>query len=444
MKDEKETLRKTADSIHVMEDFDPAILADVTAPVVSLYIPVHHTEREERRDIWDRDMFKDLMKDAERTLAETYDKDAYKGIVEKADYLLEHPDMPLWLHAGEGLGFLMNNDDIYVYNLFFAPDPMVAAGDTYFVKPLLRNFQYGTEYYVLELGNDRFSWVKGDRTHVERQQLPQEVHDFFSELFANSDDTAADMKKGELGALDYITLEGHMGQYHDRQSRNEVKKDDALPWFRYVNQAVNDYLVRDDATPIILCCDEEYEHAFRKLSTLRHLLPVGIKKDPAGLDGKALLEESLTVMDGIRDANIKETAEKFGADAAHGKASDDFDAIGMALAERRVGALFLVKGKILPAASTSTPAPSPSMGTPTRSTTATSTRPRPTSPTPSPRRHWPKTPTSTSSSRIRCPPTNPSPPSSATRSNSPDIATNSYTERELLWAPFFRASKESS
>lgn len=123
MKDEKETLRKTADSIHVMEKFDPAILADVTAPVVSLYIPVHHTEREERRDIWDRDMFKDLMKDAERTLAETYDKDAYKGIVEKADYLLAHPDMPLWLHAGEGLGFLMNNDDIYVYNLFFAPSP---------------------------------------------------------------------------------------------------------------------------------------------------------------------------------------------------------------------------------------------------------------------------------------------------------------------------------
>lgn len=256
--------------------------------------------------------------------------------------------MPLWLHAGEGLGFLMGNDDVYVYNLFFAPDPMVAAGDTYFVKPLLRNFQYGTEYYVLELGNDRFSWVKGDRAHVQRQQLPREVHDYFSELFANSDDTAADMKKDELGALDYITLEGHMGQYHDHQSRNDVKKEDAAQWFRYVNKAVNDYLVRDDTTPIILCCDEEYEHAFRKVCTLRHLLPEGIKKDPAGLDGKALLDEALTVMDGIRDANIKQAAEQFGADAAHGKASDDFDAIGMALAERRVAALFMVKGKILP------------------------------------------------------------------------------------------------
>ena len=159
MKDEKETLRKTADSIHVMEKFDPAILADVTAPVVSLYIPVHHTEREERRDIWDRDMFKDLMKDAERTLAETYDKDAYKGIVEKADYLLEHPDMPLWLHAGEGLGFLMNNDDIYVYNLFFAPEPMVPPATPTSSSPCCAT-PVRHRYYVLELGNDRFSWVK--------------------------------------------------------------------------------------------------------------------------------------------------------------------------------------------------------------------------------------------------------------------------------------------
>ncbi len=62
MKDEKEILRTTDKSIHVMEDFDPSLLENVAAPVVSLYIPVHHDEREERRDLWDADMFKDLMK----------------------------------------------------------------------------------------------------------------------------------------------------------------------------------------------------------------------------------------------------------------------------------------------------------------------------------------------------------------------------------------------
>ena len=94
-------------------------------------------------------------------------------------------------------------------------------------------------------------------------------------------------------------------------------------------------------------------------STLRHLLPVGIKKDPAGLDGKALLEGSLAVMDGIRDANIKGNRREVRADAAYGEAPDDFDAIGMALAERRGERLFLVKGaRSSPAASTSTPVPS--------------------------------------------------------------------------------------
>ena len=58
---------------------------------------------------------------------------------------------------------------------------------------------------MLELGNDRFSWVKGDRTHVERQQLPQEVHDFFSGC-SNSDDIAADARKGREGRADYISL----------------------------------------------------------------------------------------------------------------------------------------------------------------------------------------------------------------------------------------------
>ena len=41
--------------------------------------PVHHDEREERRDLWDADMFKDLMKDAYRTLSEHYPDESFKA-----------------------------------------------------------------------------------------------------------------------------------------------------------------------------------------------------------------------------------------------------------------------------------------------------------------------------------------------------------------------------
>jgi hypothetical protein len=349
MKNEKEALRKTGKAIELMSSFNPADLVNDKGPFVSIYLPIHRSEREKRQDLWDHSAFKELLQKAERTLeAQGLKKDDFAGILKFADYLVENPDMPLWIHAGEGLGFLLNNEGAKVYNLYFAPEPMVVASSTYFVKPLIRNFQYGTEYYVLELSNDRFSWAKGTRTSVEHQQLPQGVVDYFSELFANSDDTKADMKKHEEGALDFITLEGHMGQYHNHKSRNEVTQLDSRQWFHYVNRAVNDYLALNDSTPIILCCDKEYAHDFRKISTLKHLLPEGIGKDPATLDGKKLLAESLAVIDGIRDANIKAAAEAFGGDAARGKGSDDLVEIGMALAEKRIKALFMVKGKILP------------------------------------------------------------------------------------------------
>ena len=125
------------------------------------------------------------------------------------------------------------------------------------------------------------------------------------------------------------------GVEHERAARGEVAAQNLLGDQR-LRRALEVALERTCAVDRIeAALDDE------ALGRIRHY-------DHESLDGKALLEESLAVMDGIRDANIKETAEKFGADAAHGKASDDFDAIGMALAERRVGALFLVKGKILP------------------------------------------------------------------------------------------------
>lgn len=79
----------------------------------------------------------------------------------------------------------------------------------------------------------------------------------------------------------------------------------------------------------------------------------------------------------------------------------------MALAERRVGALFLVKGKILPGGFDINTGTVTFDGNPNPVDHGYIDPAAPTSPTPSPRRHWPKTPTSTSSSRIRCPPTNP-------------------------------------
>ena len=64
---------------------------------------------------------------------------------------------------------------------------------------------------------------------------------------------------------------------------------------------------------------------------ISHLLPVDIEKDPAGLDGKMLLEDALTIMDTQREANVKQVLEQYALDASKGRATDDYNAIALAL-----------------------------------------------------------------------------------------------------------------
>ena len=178
----KEAIRELAEKVQVMDHFDPAMFKNPEAPAVSIYLPVHRTERENRRDEWDRLEFKNLAKDAERTLAEKYDNPRdYAGIKEYLDFLLENEDLPLWLDAGASLGFLITNKAAYAFNLGFEVQSVVVVSDHFYVKPLLRNSQYGMTYTLLLLDTDFFSVLKGDRSSVHYVQLPDNIKNYFAE-----------------------------------------------------------------------------------------------------------------------------------------------------------------------------------------------------------------------------------------------------------------------
>ncbi|MDT9121390.1 hypothetical protein RSW84_28495, partial [Escherichia coli] len=68
----------------------------------------------------------------------------------------------------------------------------------------------------------------------------------------------------------------------------------------------------------------------------------------AGLDGKTLLEDALTIMDAQREANVKQVLEQYAYDASKDKATDDYNAIALALLERKVGVLLVQEGKDIP------------------------------------------------------------------------------------------------
>ena len=336
----KEAIRELAENIHVMSGVDPKGYQNPSAPVVSIYIPVKRTQRDDRQEDWDRIELKDLAKEAERHLEEKYSNYDIKGITDKLDYLVTHKDLPLWINASAGLGFLVSATDVYVFNLSFAPEPVVAVGQQYYLKPLFRNLQYEMNYKLLLLNTDFFALLDGDYNGIRYEPLPDDVKNYFAETFPEFD--------GETTALDYYSLEDHRTPFDDNKSRNEVTQEEAEKFFRYVDKAMNDKLVRDDKTPVILVTLPEHEHMFRQICTFDTLLPETIKKDARTLSGTELRNDAVKIMEDRKDAELADLKEKYGYHASKGNATNSIPDIGFALAEKKVGVLFLEAGKGLP------------------------------------------------------------------------------------------------
>lgn len=340
LRDSVNELDAVRTSIRTVDNFDPELYKQAKAPYVSIYLPVQHKERTQRRDTWTADEFKDLAKEALRRLAEGYDDEAFAGLRERIDYLQGHPDDTVWLNAGKGLAFLMSNTGVDVLNLDFAPEATVVVGDELYIKPLLRNFRYGMSYYLLLLNTDRFGLLRGDYDGVHYLPLLPSVHQEFAEMFDAYDGTEA--------ALDYYSLEGHMSPYHDHKSRKEVSKEEAEKFFRHVNKVMSDDVAKVDPTPVILVTLPEHAALFRRLCTFDTLLPEGIEKDARTLSGETLRDDAVKIIDAKRQADLKKVIERYELDASKSKATDDLVKVGEALAERNVDVLFVEMGKGLP------------------------------------------------------------------------------------------------
>ena len=325
------------DGISVLADFDSALFEHEEPPLVSLYLPTHGRAGAEE----DRIRFKGLVEEARGKLAQEFAHREHTGVDARLDEVaarLEELASPV---PGGSLAVLVGNDRAYLYQLGYEAGPLAFAGERFYVRPLLKNFSFGSRYFLLGLSADRFAFVHGDFGSLDRVELPADVLDEFSEEFPLVYD-------GHEGALDYSSLENHMPPYHGWKSRNDVRKEEAGKFFQYVNKAVTDYLVAGTDLPVILVSLPEHQSAFRRISTIPHLLDEGIEKDIGGIEAPELLSDAKAVIEHVREARATELLEKFGDAEAHGGASSDLKAIGLALVERKVRALFLAEGAYIP------------------------------------------------------------------------------------------------
>lgn len=323
--------------ISVLTNFDSLLYTTAKPPVVSMYLPTHGPARLQE----DRQQLEALIQETKTKLTQEYEHRELTKLDEHLNQVVVHLGEIVHDAENSSIGIFIDDENAYLYMLGYPVAPCVSVDERFYIKPLLKHFQFGAHYFLLGLNTDRFSWIHGDFGSLERVQMPESVKDEFSELFPIVYD-------GQEAALDYESLENHMPPYHGYKSRNDVRKEEATKFFYYVNRAVNEHLIQDSPLPVILVSLPEHQTLFRSISTIPTLLDEGIEKNVNGIEAPELLVEAKAVIIRERTHRAQKLLELYGDMQPHGGATSELAEIGLALVERKVRALFLAEDAYIP------------------------------------------------------------------------------------------------
>ncbi|WP_139652909.1 baeRF3 domain-containing protein [Raoultibacter phocaeensis] len=329
-------MRPDLSDITVSNEFDPALFANHEGPLVSLYMTTHRHAPENRQDPI---RYKNLVTETKSLFELNYDRKDYEGILEPLDLLETYRDADIWRKAKDGLAVLASNDGMTVYKLDYPVDEFVSVTDTFHIKPLIRNFQFGSHYYLVAIDENGFQVFEGDFHSIEKLEMPDGIETEFRKEFDDYTNALTGMN-GHQGS--------HSPTYHRYGDKSEVGEKDTEEHFRYAAKAIEDAFAKHRLCPIILVGLPENQAIFRAVASIPTLLEENIDKPIASMDEKEVLERAVAIITGVQEARIGERVERFGTESSQGRASSDPREIAHALVERKVEVLFIEQDLLIP------------------------------------------------------------------------------------------------
>lgn len=326
-----------AETITVLTEFDPLYFAQTHAPAVSLYLPTNRRWPESEQD---RIRYKNLLARAKTELEENYDKETRRELYHALSDLSEQDDPGFWKNLGQGLAMFATGDNVWAYRLNYPVPQSLLVADTFHIRPLIRNFKFGSHAYLLSLTYDGFKLYRTDFIAVEPIELPLEVSSKFSDVFHDYDISLSDI-------ANRYSPKGAGKSYFGYDDKSTIVEQQFVEHFRYANEVVRDYLSDEKDVPLVLVCLPEHRAAFRSVADIPSLLNEGIDKEFDGLSHEEIIADTVKILEKHADKHIEKLVEEYRNKAAHGASSDNMNDIIFALAERKVRALFIEEDRLL-------------------------------------------------------------------------------------------------
>lgn len=323
-------------AIQVLTDFSPTMFSNAEPPLVSIYLPTHRHVFDNQQDPL---QFKNLVAEVETALAQNYSRKQYTPILKNLEEVAIDPDRVIWRYAKDGLAVLADKDGAYIYHLDYPVENSVFVADHYHIKPLIRNFQYGSHYYLLALSADQFSLYSGDFNSIEKVALPDTIKTKFSDIYDDLDNNAS-IRSAAYGGPD--------PNYYGQGSKSDAIDKETEKFFRTIDKELYEYLHSDYPYPIILVSLTQHQSLYRAISSLPTLLDKGIEKPFESMTDNEVLADATALIQDIQQSSAKKILDSYGLAHTQNKASDDLVTIGHALVERKVSTLFVEAARRVP------------------------------------------------------------------------------------------------
>lgn len=304
--------------------------------LVSIYLSTHRRSPENDQD---KIRFKNLVAEAEKQLQASSTKRDYAKLIENLDAVLTDLDRRVWRHAEEGLAVFASEDAVYVRKLGYPVDDVAVASDRFYIKPLIRDFQYGGHCYVLALSKDRFEVYAANDCVLEKIELPEGVGNRLQDVFDDFDNRSS-VNAGSYGGLEPL--------FHGHGSKSEIVEKETVKFFRYVNDVFTEHFSRTNGYPVILVGLPQHQADFRAIATIPGLIERGIDTTPASMQETDLQAAACTIMKELRDSSIAKVLGMYGLHHSRGLATSDPSEIAHALMRRTVAVLFIEENGVVP------------------------------------------------------------------------------------------------
>ncbi len=225
-------------------------------------------------------------------------------------------DRALWQPGEGGIAVYVADGLLRIVEVPEVNDPLIEAGPSFLIKPLLRALQDDATFYVLalSLGNVRLLRCGANACeHVEVPDMPTDISEgprqYKDDETTNQFRTADRPGGGVPGA-------GRTSLWHGQGVGTDDDDVDRREFFRAVGKALQ--RANLDA-PLVLACDRQHRRPFLEHAGLDNVWPEGPDGNPDHLSDQDLHDNARPYIESGLAEQRRESIDRLRAGAAHGK-----------------------------------------------------------------------------------------------------------------------------